>query len=61
VREEKCDTYDPICLSDMKSMSGLLNDVSLMDIHEYFILEEGTPSNKRKRDICLNYENFTIN
>jgi len=58
VREEKMDTYDLICLSDMESDDEwitekedlcLPNDVSWMDIHEYFTLKERTSSNKRKR------------
>ncbi|XP_027942227.1 uncharacterized protein LOC114195971 [Vigna unguiculata] len=58
VREEKGDTYDPICLSDIESDDEwitekedpcLPNDVSWMDIHESFTLEEGAPSKKRKR------------
>jgi len=52
------DTYDLICLSDMESDDEwitekedlcLPNDVSWMDIHEYFTLKERTSSNKRKR------------
>jgi len=39
----------------------LPNDISWMDIHESFSLEEWAPSNKSKRCICLNYETFTIN
>ena len=38
----------------------LPNDVSWMDIHESFTIEEGAPSNKRKRDICLNYKTYMI-
>ena len=57
-REEKGDTYDPICLFDIelddewiigKEDPCLPNDVSWMDIHEYFTLEEGAPSKKRKK------------
>jgi len=60
VREEKRDTYDPICLSDMESDdewitekedSCILNDVSWMDIHESIILKDEAPSNKRKRGL----------
>ena len=58
VREEKGDTYDPICLSDMESDDDwvtkkedpcLPNYASWMDIHESFTLEEGAPSHKKRR------------
>jgi len=69
VREEKGDTYDPICLSDIESDDEwitekespyLPNDVSWMDIHESFTLEEEAPSKKRKRCIYLNRKTYTI-
>jgi len=58
VKEEKGDTYDLICLSNIESDDEwitekedhcLANNVSWMDIHEYFTLEEGAPSKKRKK------------
>jgi len=68
-REEKWDTYDPICLSDIESNDEwiteneslcLPKDVSWMDIHESFTLEEGAPSKKRKRGIYFNCKTYTI-
>jgi len=59
----------PICLSNIESNDDsitekkdpcLPNDVSWMDIHEYFTLGEGAPSKKKKRGICLNYKNCAI-
>ncbi|KAJ1404578.1 hypothetical protein SESBI_26454 [Sesbania bispinosa] len=59
--EEKSDTYDPICLSDIelndewitkKEDPCLLVDGTWMDIHESFTFEEGAPTKKRKRGIC---------
>jgi len=57
-REEKGETYDPICLSDIESDDEWITekenpclpiDSSWMDIHECFDVEEGAPSKKRKR------------
>ncbi|XP_028753001.1 uncharacterized protein LOC114712623 [Neltuma alba] len=58
IREEKGETYDPICLSDIESDDEWITekenpclpvDGSWMDIHESFTLDEGAPSKKRKR------------
>ncbi|XP_028803194.1 uncharacterized protein LOC114758322 [Neltuma alba] len=58
IREEKRETYDPICLSDIefddewiteKENPCLPVDGSWMDIHESFTFDEGAPSKKRKR------------
>ncbi|XP_028798861.1 uncharacterized protein LOC114754239 [Neltuma alba] len=58
IREEKGQTYDPICLSDIESDDEWITekenpclpvDGSWMDIHESFTLDEGAPSKKRKR------------
>ncbi|XP_061351356.1 uncharacterized protein LOC133296400 [Gastrolobium bilobum] len=57
-REEKGDTYDPICLSDLDSDEEriseqeepcLMDEESLMDVHECFNIDEGDQSKKRKR------------
>ncbi|XP_027902994.1 uncharacterized protein LOC114163106 [Vigna unguiculata] len=57
-REEKGETYDPICLSDIESDDEWITekenpclpiDSSWMDIHECFDDEEGAPNKKRKR------------
>jgi len=69
VIEKKNDTYDHICLYDIelhdewiteKEDSCLPNDFSWMNIHESFTLEEGAPSKKRKRCLCLNYKTCVI-
>ncbi|KAI9083295.1 hypothetical protein K1719_034827 [Acacia pycnantha] len=58
-REEKGDTYDPICLSDLdfdeewiteQEDLCLMDGESWMDIHECFNVDEGDQSKKRKRD-----------
>ncbi|XP_028801483.1 uncharacterized protein LOC114756714 [Neltuma alba] len=58
IREEKGETYDPICLSDIESDDEWITekenpclpvDGSWMDIHESFTLDEGALSKKRKR------------
>ncbi|KAK4255985.1 hypothetical protein QN277_008908 [Acacia crassicarpa] len=57
-REEKGDTYDPICLSDLDSDEEwiteqedpcLMEGEFWMDIHECFNVDEGDQSRKRKR------------
>ncbi|GFZ10855.1 ATP/GTP-binding protein family [Actinidia rufa] len=57
-RQERGETYDPICLSDLDSddewitereHSCLPEDHSWMDIHECFQENEGTSGTKRKR------------
>ncbi|XP_061358412.1 uncharacterized protein LOC133302621 [Gastrolobium bilobum] len=57
-REEKGDTYDPICLSDLDSDEEwiteqeepcLMDEESWMDVHECFDTDEGDQSKKRKR------------
>ncbi|XP_061360438.1 uncharacterized protein LOC133304421 [Gastrolobium bilobum] len=57
-REEKGDTYDPICLSDLDSDEEwiteqeepcLMDEESWMDVHECFNVDEGDQSKKRKR------------
>ncbi|XP_027338045.1 uncharacterized protein LOC113851979 [Abrus precatorius] len=64
-REEKGETYDPICLSNIESNDEwivekedpcLPNDASWMDINECFTFEEGASSKKRKRGICADLE-----
>lgn len=68
VREEKGDTYDPICLFDIESDDEWITkkdlflpiDASWMDIHESFTLEEGAPSKKRKRGIFLTLKHVTL-
>jgi len=57
-REEKGETYDLICLSDIESDDEWITekenpclpiDFSWMDIHDCFDDEEGAPNKKRKR------------
>jgi len=56
-REEKEETYDLICLSDIESDDEITEkenpclpiDFSWMDIHECFNVEEGAPNKKRNR------------
>lgn len=64
-REEKGDTYDPICLSDIESDDEWITEVedpclpvdtSWMDVHESFTLEEGAPIKKRKRGNPINFK-----
>jgi hypothetical protein len=67
-REEKGETYDPICLFDIelddewiteKEDPCLPIDSSWMDIHESFGFEEGAPNKKRKRGIWLYFSTYT--
>ena len=67
-KEEKGDTYDPICLSDIESDDEWITekedpcfpvDASWMDIHECFTLDEGAPSKKRKRGIFLELKEYS--
>jgi hypothetical protein len=57
-REEKGDTYDPICLSDMdsddewiteKEDACLSEDTTWMDLDACFELEQGTSGTKKKK------------
>lgn len=69
IREDKGDTCDPICWSDIESNDEwitekeerwLLIDASWMDINECFTFEEGAPSKKRKGGICLKLQALYI-
>lgn len=57
-RQERGNSFDPICLSDVESNDEwiiekvdpcLPKDTSWMDVHECFQVDEGTNTNKRKR------------
>ncbi|CAK9176085.1 unnamed protein product [Ilex paraguariensis] len=57
-RQEKNETYDPICLSDMESDDEwiiesedpcLPEDNSWMDVHECFQLDESASSSKKRK------------
>lgn len=57
-RQERGESYDPICLSDMESDDEwitekedpyLPEDTSWMDVHECFQADEDTNTNRRKR------------
>ena len=70
IREERGDTYDPICLSDIESDDEwiaekenpcLPEDNSWMDVHECFNLDEGASSNRKRRgSIFSSSFNFII-
>ena len=69
-REERGETYDPICLSDMESDDEWVTEIedpclpqdnSWMDINECFEDDGGIgPSNKRKRDTYQKLYNFLM-
>jgi len=50
VREEKGDTYNPICLFDMKSDDEWITKRKILAYQMMFHGWMGAPSNKRKRD-----------
>ena len=70
IKEEKRETYDPICLSDMESDDEWITereepclsdleleegDKSWMDVQECFNIEEGAPNRKRKRGRIMKF------